>query len=85
MVTHYARALVVVLVAAASAGCASDYYGYSEAQWDQLSDAERQTARAEYQAIIDAKREADQNEHIEEDRARLIRRGLGMNPEHAPY
>ncbi len=69
----------------AGVGCTHHYYGYSEDQWHQLGTAEQDAARAEYQRAVDAKTEASQSDPVAEDRQRLIRRGLGMNPEHAPY
>lgn len=65
-------------------GC-THYYGYSKDQWHQLGAAEQDAARAEYQRAIDAKTKAGQSDPVAEDRRRLIRRGLDMNPEHAPY
>jgi hypothetical protein len=69
----------------ASAGCARNYYGYTEEQWYRLTEAEQAAAKAEYDPAFDAKRGASQSDPIAEDHERLIRRGLGMNPEHAPY
>ncbi|KPK38210.1 MAG: hypothetical protein AMJ69_09025 [Gammaproteobacteria bacterium SG8_47] len=66
-------------------GCARSHCGYTEEQSHQLSAAPQAAAKAEYQQAIDAKNQATRPDPIAEDRERLIRRALGMDPEHAPY
>jgi TRAP-type C4-dicarboxylate transport system substrate-binding protein len=56
--------------------CASSYYGYSKEEWDKLSPEQQQTAKQEYEEILNQKKDWEHDQLLRERDEQVIRRGL---------
>lgn len=57
-------------------GCSTPYFGYSEKEWQKLSDEERAVKREEYQPIIDSRGERAHTDVIDARTQSVIDRGV---------
>ena len=60
----------------AVAGCSSPYYGYTKADWNNLSDEQQIAIKQEYQNIIDSKSEQAHQDIIDARTRSIINRGV---------
>ena len=58
-------------------GCSTPYFGYSEGEWNNLSEDEQAAIKAEYQPIIDARAKQAHQDIIDERTESVI--NLGVN------
>ena len=73
---------ILIPIALLITGCATPdfgkYYGYSRAEWEQLSAEEQQSAQAVYQDIIDYKHRRGHEDQFDTRKQQIIQRGAGF-------
>lgn len=70
---------LVVLITLVCSGCVAPYYGYSENEWNNLSENKKRATKAEYQQIIDAKKSQQHADLINERKQQIINRGASVH------
>ena len=68
--------IIFLLVILAIQGCSAPYYDHSKKDWDNLSEEERIAIKAEYQLIVDTKRDQPHKDKIEARTQSVIDRGV---------
>ena len=56
--------------------CATPYYGYTKNDWESLSEEEQTAVKAEYQDIIDSKKEQKHKDLLESYKQKIIDAGV---------
>ncbi len=74
--TKIIRSTFFLTIATFLTSCATPYYGYSENDWNKLSDDERKTTRSEYKDIVDAKNDQRHRDKINSMKDKIIDRGV---------
>jgi hypothetical protein len=71
------KPIFVFLFLSLCASCAKPYYGYSESDWNNLSEEAKKEAQAEYQDIINVKQDQPHEAIIDNRKQQIIHRGVG--------
>lgn len=67
--------LTVAVVMFGLQACATPYYGYSKADWDNLGEAQRATIRQAYQVVVDSRQDQAHRDLIDSHSDWIIYRG----------
>jgi hypothetical protein len=68
--------LFVMLATATLMGCSSPYYGYSQQEWNSLSEEEKLSIKKQYLQIVDSKVEQRHEDRIDARTQSVIDRGV---------
>ena len=66
------------LAIALLSACATPYFGYSESEWNKLTELEQYTIKAEHKAIIASRSELEHQDTIDNFKQTIIDRGGGV-------
>lgn len=67
--------LIPMLLVLVSLGCAKPYYGYTKAEWDNLTDEERSVIKQDYEFLIEAQNQQKHGDTIDARTQSIIDRG----------
>jgi len=70
--------LITIILLTLMPGCSALNYGYSNEEWNKLTEVEQTNIKNEYQEIIDSRKDQEHNKIIEARDQQVI--DVGVNP-----
>ena len=72
------RNIYMALLCLLCLACAKPYYGYTESEWNNLSEKDKAAAKAEYEQIIQSNRDQKHKDLIEQRKLDVIDYGVNQ-------
>jgi len=74
----FVNKLIVLCLLSFLSACATPYFGYSETEWNKLSEPEQEVIKSDHQAIIASRATIKHQDTIDGFQDTIVKRGRGV-------